>query len=90
MFYALGKVIELALTFCLLIIFAKVILSWVNPDSSNQIARRMIRFINNTTEPVLLWIRKSIPVVWAGFDFSPVLVIFVIYFLLHLVERILL
>lgn len=85
MFYALGKVIELALIVYLLLVFARVVISWVDPDRHNE----FVRFVNNVTEPLLLRIRKAIPVVWAGFDFSPVIVIFVIYFLIHLINRIL-
>ena len=82
MFFALGKVLELVLSAYLLIVILRTIFSWVNPDPRNQI----VRFVNTVTDPLMKKIRKTIPVVWGGFDFSPVIIILVIYFLLNLIH----
>ena len=59
------------------IIIASAVLSWVNPDPYNPI----VRFINSATEPVLYQIRKRLPVNFGGLDISPIIVIFIIYFI---------
>ncbi|MBN1603603.1 MAG: YggT family protein [Chitinispirillaceae bacterium] len=64
-----------------LIIFARVILSWVNADPYNPI----IRFIHDITEPVLAPIRQLLPTERIGLDLSPLIVILII----QLIKRIL-
>ncbi|HEX2958260.1 MAG TPA: YggT family protein [Chitinispirillaceae bacterium] len=65
-----------------LVIFARVILSWVNADPYNSI----VRFIYNITEPVLAPIRQLIPTERIGLDLSPFVVILVI----QIIQRVLL
>ncbi|MBI5017057.1 MAG: YggT family protein [Deltaproteobacteria bacterium] len=72
-----AQVLNVALSLCLWLVVARAILSWVNPDPYNPI----VRFLRRSTDPVLSWIRRKIPVVYGGIDFSPLLVILVIYFL---------
>jgi len=74
---AVAKILSLALNAFLWIVIARAVLSWVNPDPYNPI----VRFINNTTEPVLRQIRRRLPVVFGGVDLSPVIVIMAIMFL---------
>jgi len=59
------------------IIFARVILSWVNPDPHNPI----VRFLHSITEPVLYRVRRAVPMHGMGLDLSPIFVILAIYFL---------
>jgi YggT family protein len=59
------------------IIIAQAVLSWVNPDPYNPI----VRFIRQVTEPVLYEIRRRIPTVFGGIDFSPLIVLLAIIFL---------
>ena len=73
----LAKVIDYVLFFYMIVIIARAVLSWVNPDPYNPI----VRFLYNITEPVLYRIRSKLPVFFGGIDFSPVVVILVIYFL---------
>jgi YggT family protein len=61
----------------MIVVIARAVLSWVSPDPYNPI----VRFIHNVTEPVLYRIRTKIPVVYAGIDFSPILVFALIIFL---------
>ncbi len=65
------------------IIIARAILSWVSPDPYNPI----VRFIHNITEPVLYQVRKRIPVMMGGIDFSPIIVLLAILFLQHFVVQ---
>ena len=74
---AVASVLNTVLWLYMWIIIARAVLSWVNPDPCNPI----VRFIHNITEPVLYRIRSKLPVYFGGIDFSPILVILLIYFL---------
>lgn len=74
---ALATVIDYVLIFFMFITIARAVLSWVSPDPYNPI----VRFIHNVTEPVLYQIRKRIPMMYGGIDFSPIIVILIIIFL---------
>ena len=74
--YAFANILDMALNIYLWIIFARAILSWVNPDPYNPI----VQFLYKVTEPVLYPIRRMMPY-GAGIDFSPLIVILVIYFI---------
>jgi YggT family protein len=65
------------------VIIIRALLSWVNPDPWNPI----VRFLYQVTEPVLRPIRRRLP--FTGIDFSPVVVILVIYFLQRFLVRVL-
>lgn len=72
----LAKVLDMALTIYFWIIIARALISWVNPDPYNPI----VRFLYQITEPVLGRVRRFIPYM-GGLDLSPLIVIFVIYFI---------
>jgi YggT family protein len=74
---ALAAVLGLILNLYMWIIIARAVISWVNPDPYNPI----VRFLYNATEPVLYRLRRSIPVHAGGIDFSPIIVLIIIYFL---------
>jgi len=74
---AVANILNFVLLFFMWIVIARAILSWVNPDPYNPI----VRFIHNVTEPVLYQVRKKIPINFGGIDFSPIIVILVVYFL---------
>lgn len=74
---ALAKVLDMVLLLYMWIVIARAVLSWVSPDPFNPI----VRFIHNITEPVLLQIRRNLPVSFGGIDVSPIIVILAIYFL---------
>jgi YggT family protein len=75
---ALAKLIEILLGVYMWIVIGRAILSWVNPDPYNPI----VRFLHEVTEPVLSRIRRMIPAVSGSIDFSPMLLILAIYFLM--------
>lgn len=74
--YAFANILDMALNIYLWIILARAILSWVNPDPYNPI----VQFLYKVTEPVLYPIRRMMPY-GVGIDFSPLIVILVIYFM---------
>ncbi len=74
---AVATVVDYVLVFFMFITIARAVLSWVSPDPYNPI----VRFIHNVTEPVLYQIRKRLPMMYGGIDFSPIVVILIIIFL---------
>jgi YggT family protein len=85
LFVAMAEVIDFILLMLMIVVIARAVLSWVSPDPYNPI----VRFIHNVTEPVLYRIRMKIPVVYAGIDFSPILVFALIIFLRAFLVKIL-
>ncbi len=74
---ALASLIDFVLSAYMWIIIGRAIISWVNADPYNPI----VRFLYEATEPVLMRIRRHVPVVAAGMDFSPMILIVAIMFL---------
>jgi len=73
----LARVLDLVLNLYFWVVLIRALLSWVNPDPYNPI----VRFLHRATDPVLYWVRRRLPVVFGGMDFSPLVVILAIYFL---------
>ncbi|GAB4263392.1 MAG: YggT family protein [Deferrisomatales bacterium] len=80
---AVARVLDLALQLYLWLIIARAVISWVNPDPYNPI----VRFLYRSTDPVLYWVRRRLPLVFGGIDFSPMLVILGILFLQSFLVR---
>jgi YggT family protein len=76
--FALAKLVEILLGVYMWVVIGRAILSWVNPDPYNPI----VRFLHEVTEPLLSRIRRMIPVLGGSIDFSPMILILVIYFLM--------
>ena len=74
---ALAQVLDYALWAYLWIMFARVVISWINADPYNPI----VRFIYNATEPVLERVRERLPMLGGGFDLSPIAVWLAILFI---------
>ncbi|MCF8110203.1 MAG: YggT family protein [Desulfobacteraceae bacterium] len=74
--HAVADVLNMALTIYMWIIIARAVLSWVNPDPYNPI----VRIINQITDPVLFRVRRHVPAVFGGIDFTPIIVLLAIYF----------
>jgi YggT family protein len=75
-----GYLIYGLLSFYTLLIFARVLFSWVNLSYSN----RWARFLINATEPLLAPLRRLVPIV-GGFDISPIIAWLIIEILKHAV-----
>lgn len=65
-----------------LILFASVILTWVNLAEDNP----LVRFVRRVTEPVLEPVRKLVPSA-GGFDLSPMIVLIALRLLKTLLIR---
>jgi len=74
----LGCLIARILDFYILILFARIILSWVTMFKAPSPAfAPLIRVIYDLTEPVLGFARRLIPPI-GGLDLSPILIFFLI------------
>ncbi|WP_028841304.1 YggT family protein [Thermodesulfobacterium hveragerdense] len=81
LFKSLYQVVDLLLSVYVWIIIARCIISWVNPYPYHPV----VRFLYRVTEPVLGPARRIIPPI-AGLDLSPIVVIFLIYFVQNLMQ----
>ena len=77
--YTIYTIVRVAFEVLDVLILARVLLSWVTYDYSNPI----VRFIYETTEPILAPIRNVIPRTSLPIDFSPLIAVL----LLQLIER---
>jgi len=80
-----ANVIDIGFTVYIWIIIIRALISWVSPNPYNPI----VRFLYRATEPVLGRVRRWLPIGGMGIDFSPLIVILVIYFLRIFLVRIL-
>ena len=65
---AIAFILDAIVTFYLVILFARVVLSWVRLPYNP-----IVHMIYQATEPVLNPIRRKLPLSW-GIDFSPMIV----------------
>jgi len=76
-FQFLAEVLSFIIQIFWWLVIVRAILSWVSPDPYNPI----VRFIENTTEPLLAPFRKLIPAYRIGLDLSPIFALLLLYFL---------
>jgi YggT family protein len=74
-----GNLIELVLLAFTLLIFGRVVLSWVDPAGRSQLGT----FVYRATEPVLAPVRRALPRTGA-FDLSPLIVLIFLSVLIRL------
>lgn len=74
---AVAQALSMILHLYIFIIVARALVSWVSADPYNPI----VRFLCSVTDPVLWRVRRWVPAVIGGIDFSPVVVIVGLYFL---------
>ena len=72
---AVAQILGIIFTIFYWLILIRALVSWVSPDPYNPV----VRFLYQTTEPVLVPIRRFLPP--AGVDFSPIIAFLVIIFL---------
>lgn len=72
--FTIAGIIEQLLTVYLWIVIISAVLTWIEPNPYNPI----VRFIYSLTEPVFDFIREHLPVIFAGIDLSPIIVIIAI------------
>ena len=63
-----------------ILIFARFILSWIRPDPYHPTWGPITRFVYQATEPLLAPIRRLLPAT-GGVDFSPMILLFALYFI---------
>ncbi len=74
---AVASLLDMLIVAYIWIIIARALLSWVSPDPYNPI----VKFLYRVTEPVLRPVRERLGGLQVGIDFSPMIVILVLYFL---------
>lgn len=76
---AIAKILHLLINLYTFIVGFAVLLSWVNPDPSNQI----VHMLRTLTEPVFSKVRRFLPRAFfrTGIDFSPMIVLFILILL---------
>ena len=72
-------IVHLLLDLYSLVLFAAVILSWINLSPDNQ----FLRLVQRLTEPVLAPLRRVLPSA-GGFDFSPIVALVLVRLLQRL------
>jgi YggT family protein len=72
-------IVHLLLDLYSLVLFAAVILSWINLSPDNQ----FLRLVQRLTEPVLAPLRRVLPSA-GGFDFSPIVALLLVRLLQRL------
>jgi len=75
---AIASLLILALWAVVILIFVRVIFSWMSPYPTNPVSR----FAFRVTEPLLGPVRRRLPPV-SGMDLSPLVVTFACYFLIR-------
>jgi YggT family protein len=63
-----------------ILIFARFILSWIRPDPYHPTWGPILRIVYQATEPLLAPIRRLLPAT-GGVDFSPMILLFGLYFI---------
>jgi len=81
---SLTRLARSVLYFYMIIIIVRAVISWISPDPYNMI----VRLIYGLTEPVLGRLRRTVPLVFSGIDFSPIAVIAIIYALMMLLDQV--
>ncbi len=73
----LAEVLNSLLSIYMWVVIIRALLSFVNPDPFNPI----VRILNQLTDPLFYWLRRHVPLVYGGMDFSPLVIILAIQFL---------
>lgn len=83
---AVADLLLIALDILQWLVIIAALVSWVSPDPRNPI----VRFLYQTTNPLLRPFRRILPPGrTGGIDFSPILLILLIFFLKRLLVRLL-
>lgn len=80
---AFAQVVGLVFQLYTYVVVGRVIISWVNPDPYNPI----VRFLHNATDPVLYRIRRVLPLVFGGFDLTPIFLLILLQFMQQVIVK---
>ena len=79
---AIAQILHMVITVYIWIVIISALISWVSPDPYNPV----VRFLRGATEPLLYRLRRYLPM--AGcIDFSPMVLILLLYFVDMFVVR---
>lgn len=86
---ALAQVLDILLNIYLWMVIISVLLSWIPIPGYNPTVKTILQFLRNVTEPVFTFIRRKLQLhrYASPIDFSPLIVIILIYFLQNFVVR---
>lgn len=74
---AVAQILSGLLWFAIILVFARVVLSWVNADPHNGI----VRFIIGSTDPLLIPLQRKFPLRYGPLDFTPIVLLLLLSFL---------
>ena len=75
---AIATTLDIALLLYMIALFVVVIVSWFAPRSVHP----AVMFLRQITHPLLAWLKRKLPfAVQGGFDLSPMIAFFAIYFI---------
>ncbi|PLX93176.1 MAG: YggT family protein [Desulfuromonas sp.] len=77
-----AQLVDLLLGLYTMIIIARALISWVNPDPYNP----LVRFLHNATDPVLYRLRRLMPMQFSGIDLSPLVLLLAISFAQRMIK----
>jgi YggT family protein len=81
---AIATILDILLLLYMIALFAVVVISWFTPASRHP----FVMFLRMITYPVLNRLRRAFPfLVQAGFDLSPIVLFFIIYFVQRFLVR---
>jgi len=86
---ALGStylLVDTLITFLMIVMIARAIVSWINLDPSNPLVQAIIFF----SDPILTPIRRAVPAWTLGLDFSPMFGVILLMVVRYVVHRIVL
>jgi YggT family protein len=79
-FDSLIYIVKALLSFYMIVLIARAVISWISPDPYNPI----VVLIYGITEPILGRLRRTFPLVYSGIDFSPMVVIAAIFLFMRI------
>lgn len=75
--YAIAVILDMLLSMLMFLVIARAIISWVNADPYNPI----VRFLTTSTDALLVPLKRRFNMVYGAMDFSPIILLAIIYFM---------
>lgn len=81
--FSIARLLDIVITILYWMIIIRALVSWVNPDPFNPI----VQFLQRTTEPFLVPIRRGLRMQFWVFDISPIIAILGLIFIQSFLVR---
>jgi len=78
--FALAHIVQMLLWLVIILLLIRVVVSWLPPQQLFRY-RRFITIVNRMTEWFLKPLRRRLPLVYGGFDMTPLVILLLVYFL---------